>query len=65
MQKNNVKRRAGVNFINVLHTHFLYKTLEPKITKPNITKEKLLNLISYKKCARKMWMKLTPGGLNK
>jgi len=40
--------------------HFLYKILVPKITKPNITREKLLNLISYKKCKRKMLVKLTP-----
>jgi len=32
----------------------------PKITKPNIIREKLLNFISYKKCELKMSVKLTP-----
>jgi hypothetical protein len=35
--------------------------LAPKITKPNVNREKLFNLPSYKKCARKMLMKLTQG----
>jgi len=39
----------SVNFINVLFTHFLYKILAPKITKPNVIREKLLNLFSTKK----------------
>jgi len=39
----------------------LYEILAPKITKPNITREKLLNLLLYKKHARKMLMKLTTG----
>ncbi len=49
-----------VNFINILCAHFLYKILAPKITKPNVIREKLLNLLSYEKRARKMLMKLTP-----
>jgi len=53
------RRRQGVNFINILHAPFSYKILTPKITKPNLTREKLLNLLSYKKLARKMLMKLT------
>jgi hypothetical protein len=50
---------TGVNFINVLHAHFLYKSmfLVPKCrTKAVFTK--ILN----EKCARKMLMKLTTGG---
>ncbi len=47
-----------VNFINVLHAHFLFEILAPKITKPNVIREKLLNLLLHKKCARKMLMKL-------
>ncbi len=46
---------------NFLCTCFLYKILAPKITKQNITREKLLNLLSYKKCTCKILMKLTPG----
>jgi hypothetical protein len=34
--------------------------LAPKITKPNVIREKLLNLLPEKKCAHKMLMKLTP-----
>jgi len=52
---------AGINFINVLGTRFLYEILVPKISKPNVTREKLLNLLSYEKRACKMLMKLTPG----
>jgi len=54
----------GVNFINVLCAHFLYKILAPEIIKPNVTREKLLKLLSYKKHAHKMLMKLTPGQLS-
>ncbi len=53
------KGREGLNFINVLFAHFLLKVLAPKITKANVTREKLLNLLSYEKCAPKMLMKLT------
>jgi len=52
--------RPTVNFINVLYTRFLYKILAPKITKPNVFREKLLNLLSYEKRAGKLLMKLTP-----
>jgi len=52
---------AGVNFINVLRATFSYKIMAPKITKPNIIREKLLNLLWYEKPARKMLMKLTQG----
>jgi len=56
----NTQNLVCLNFINVLRTHFLYNILAPKITKPNITREKLLNLLTYEKCACKMLMKLTP-----
>jgi len=53
------RRLQGVNFINVLHAHFSYKILAPKITK-------LKHSLCYfwrqnfgKKCAHKMLMKLT------
>jgi len=42
---------------------FLYEIFGPKITKPNVTREKLLNSLSYKKRARKMLMKLTQGAI--
>jgi len=35
--------------------------LTPKITKPNVIREKLLNSLLYEKRARKMLMKSTPG----
>jgi len=38
---------------------FFIQILAPKITKPNVTREKLLNLLSYEKWVRKMLMKLT------
>ncbi len=52
--------RPSVNFINVLHTRFLYKILVPKITKPSVTRENLPKRLTYKKGSRKMLMKLTP-----
>jgi len=54
------KHCPTVNFINVLRTHFLCEIFAPKITKQNIFREKLLNLLSYEKRARKTLMKLTP-----
>jgi len=48
---NDWQKRLEVNFINISHTHFSYKILEPKITKPNVTRETLLNLLLYKKLA--------------
>jgi len=53
--------QIGVNFINILCTHFSYKILAPKMTKPNGTREKLLNLLLYEKRTHKMLMKLTLG----
>jgi len=50
------------------HQHFtgtfLPIFLRQKIAKPNIIREKLLNLLLYKKCAHKMLMKLTPGQMH-
>jgi len=54
-----VKLTLGANFINILHPHFSYKILKPKIAKLNITTEKLLNLLTYEKRVRKMLIKLT------
>ena len=39
---------------------FYARLLRQKITKPNITREMLLNSLLYEKCAGKMMMKLTP-----
>ncbi len=39
-----MKLATGVNFINILCKCFLYEILAPKITKPNLTREKQLNL---------------------
>jgi len=50
-------RPIGVNFINVLGACFSYKILAPKITKPNVTREKLPKRLTYKKGARKTLMK--------
>jgi len=69
-QKNIGAKTAGkmlmeftfaVNFINILHAPFALIFLHQNITKPNVTREKLLNLVSYKKRPRKMLMKLTLG----
>jgi len=50
----------AVIFINVLRAHFFVQNFAPKITKLNVIREKLQNLLSYEKRARKMLMKLTP-----
>jgi len=52
---------SSVNFINILHETFspMYFGTK-KIEKPNVIREKLLNLLSYKKGLRSMLMKLTP-----
>jgi len=59
-----LKSALVVNFINNLRKPFEQIFLRQKISKPNVTREtreKLLNLLLYKKCAHKMLMKLTPG----
>jgi len=53
-----MKLTAGVNVINISLAHFAPIFLRQKITKPNITREKLLNLLLYEKHERKMLMKL-------
>ncbi len=62
--RHTFRKGPSVNFINVLLACFLYKILAPKITKPNITREKLpkscQKRLKYEKGARKMLMKLTP-----
>jgi hypothetical protein len=52
---------TGANFINILHVHFAPIFWCQKITKMNVTREKLLNLLLYKKLEHKMLMKLTHG----
>jgi len=55
-------QKLGVNFINILCAHFALIFRCQKITKPNVAREKLLNLLSYKKMgAGKMLIKLTIG----
>jgi hypothetical protein len=41
--------------------HLLPIFWRQKFSKPNVIREKLLNLLSYKKRTLKMLMKLTPG----
>jgi hypothetical protein len=60
-KKTLMKLTAGVNFINILRTRFLYKIFVPKIIKPNVTREKLLKRLTYKKLASKMLMKFNAG----
>jgi len=60
-----VGRRAfassGVNFINILHTNFLYKLRIGSFFYLHVTREKLPKQRAYKKFVRKMLMKLTIG----
>ncbi len=54
----------GVNFINVLRAHFLYESLLSSfflLTWLHVAREKLPKRLSYKKCVRKLLMKLTQG----
>ncbi len=46
---SNTNKRAGVNFINVLCTHFSYKILVPKTTQLWFGFEVLAQKILYKK----------------
>jgi hypothetical protein len=52
-----VKLTPGVNFINILHVHFSYKSAWGSFSLVIFWQQKAL---SYKKCAQKMLMKLTP-----
>jgi len=56
-----VKLTTGVNFINILHTHFLYERRFGSFSLVTCTYKKLLKRCSYKKFERKMLMKLTAG----
>jgi len=51
---------SGIKFINILQAHFAHFApifLRQKITNPDKTREKLLNLLVCKKCEHKMLMK--------
>jgi len=54
-----VKLTQGVNFINILCPHFAPIFWNQKITRLNVTRKKLLNLLLYTKFALKILMKLT------
>jgi len=54
---------AGVNFINVLHMHFLYKFFGAKILNPKQRFVIFGGKILYEKSMRKTFLKLTPEGL--
>jgi len=56
-----LRRTPVVNFINILHTNFLYERRFSSFFYVHVTREKLPKRHSYKKFARKMLMKLTPG----
>jgi hypothetical protein len=43
------------------HQHFAQIFWRQNVTRPNLTREKLLNSLSYEKCVCKMLRKLTPG----
>ncbi len=54
--------RPGINFINVLRAHFLYKSASSSFFfYLHVTREKLPKRLSYEKGVRKMLMKLTSG----
>jgi len=55
--------QQGFNFINILLAHFLPIFWPKKIAKPNVIREKLLNLFSNEKPVHKMLMKFTLGTL--
>jgi len=52
-------RRNAVNFINILRARFSYESLFGSFFSSYVLAKKAL---SYKKCVRKMLMKLTHGG---
>jgi len=54
--------KPAVNFINILRLNFMYESLFGSFFYLHIAGEKLLKIPLYKKLARKMLMKLTPGG---
>jgi len=57
-----MKLSQGVNFINILCAHFLYKVLHTAFFYLHVTREKLPKILLYEKGSRKMLMKLTQDG---
>jgi hypothetical protein len=55
------KTYPGVNFTNILCAAFAPKSFRQKITNPNVSTKKLCKKLLYKKAARKILVKLTPG----
>jgi len=45
--------------MNILRANFLWESALPAFFYLHVTREKLLKRLSYKKCVRKMLMKLT------
>jgi len=62
-RKTLVKLTPGVNFINIIHTNFLYKCHFGSFLYLHVTREELPKQCSYKKFVRKMLMKLTTGAI--
>jgi len=64
-QSLNTVKTSSNDFCRQFNQHlrpcFLYKILAPKITKPNVTREKLPKRLTYKKGVHKTLMKLTTG----
>jgi hypothetical protein len=56
-----MKLTSVVNFINILHTNFLYERYFGSFFYIHVTREKLPERRSYEKFSCKMLMKLTPG----
>ncbi len=50
----------GVNFINILHTRFLYESLFSSFSLVHFGFDESTKALSYEKCVRKTLMKLTP-----
>jgi len=55
-----MKLTAWVNFINILRAHFSYESLLTIFFYLHVTREKLPKRLTYEKCVRKLFMKLTP-----
>jgi len=53
-----------INFINILQAAFASIFLRQKLQSQSVTREKLLNLLLYKKRTCKMLVKLTPVVVN-
>ncbi len=59
IQTSTFSQRTSVNFINILHTKFLYEHRFGSFFYIHVTRGKLLKQHSYKKFVLKMLMKLT------